>query len=65
MLKVAYKTEAIIVAKRYNNICEGLDHENQVGFRPGRGCSDGAFNLRTAIRKRREDGLETRVFFWT
>ena len=63
MLEVAYKLVAIIVADRCNTISKDLDHENQVGFRPGRGCSDGVFNLRTAIRKRREHGLETWVFF--
>ena len=63
MLEVAYKVVAIILANRCYKICEGLDHENQVGFRPGRGCSDGIFNLRMAIKKRREHGCETWVFF--
>jgi hypothetical protein len=63
MLEVAYKIMAIIAAERLYVICESLDHESQVGFRPGRGCSDGAFNLRMAVRKRREHGLETWVLY--
>jgi hypothetical protein len=63
MLEVAYKVIAIITAERCYQICERIEHENQVGFRPKRGCSDGIFNLRMAIKKRREHGCETWVFF--
>ena len=63
MLEVAYKLVAIVLSHRLYQICERLDHENQVGFRPKRGCSDGIFNLRMAIKKRREHGCETWIFF--
>ena len=63
MLEVAYKIMAIIASKRLYVIVGLVEHETQVGFRPGRGCSDGAFNLRMAVRKRREHGLETWVLY--
>ena len=63
MLEVAYKIVALIGAARLYLICESIDHENQVGFRPKRGCSDGLFNIRMAIKKRREHGCETWVLF--
>ena len=40
-----------------------MDHEAQCGFRPGRGCADAVFAVKTALRKRREHGLETWVMF--
>jgi hypothetical protein len=63
LLEVAYKIIAIIILARIKPIEEGLDHESQCGFRPGRGCTDAVFNLKQAIRKRREHGLSTWVFF--
>ena len=32
-------------------------------FRPGRGCQDAIFNVKMALKKRREHGLETWVLF--
>ena len=63
LLEVAYKIVAIIILARIKPIEEGLDHESQCGFRPGRGCTDAVFTLKQAIRKRREHGLCTWVFF--
>ena len=63
LLEVAYKIVAIIILARIRPIEEGLDHESQCGFRPGRGCTDAVFTLKQAIRKRREHGLSTWVFF--
>lgn len=64
MLEVAYKIVAIITADRCYWLSENqVDHENQVGFRPGRGCSDATFSVRAAIKKRSEHGLETWAFF--
>ena len=63
LLEVAYKIIAIIILARIKPIEEGLDHESQCGFRPGRGCTDAVFTLKQAIRKRREHGLSTWVFF--
>ena len=42
---------------------EHLDHENQCGFRNGRGCSDGSFTIKALLNKRREHNLETWVLF--
>ena len=63
LLEVAYKIIAIIILARIRPIEESLDHESQCGFRPGRGCTDAVFTLKQVIRKRREHGLSTWVFF--
>ena len=42
---------------------EHLDHENQCGFRNGRGCSDGSFTVKALLSKRREHNRETWVLF--
>ena len=63
MLEVAYKIGANILKSRLVPIQESLDHEAQCGFRPGRGCADAVFTVKTALRKRREHGLETWVMF--
>ena len=43
LLEVAYKIVAIIILSRIQPIEEGLDHESQCGFRPGRGCADAVY----------------------
>ena len=63
LLEIAYKIAANILKKRLIPIEEGLDHETQCGFRPGRGCTDAVFTVKTALKKRREHGLETWVIF--
>ena len=65
LLEAAYKIVASsILHQRLLPIEEGLsDHEAQCGFRPGRGCSDGVFTVKMALRKRREHGLESWVVF--
>ena len=63
LLEVAYKIITIIILARIRPIEESLDHESQCGFRPGRGCTDAVFTLKQVIRKRREHGLTTWVFF--
>ena len=63
LLEVAYKIVAIIILTRIQPIEKGLDHESQCGFRPGRGCTDAVFTLKQALRKRREHGLTSWVFF--
>jgi len=66
MLEVAYKIVAQILLARLKVIKESkehLDHENQCGFRNGRGCSDGSFTIKALLIKRREHDLETWVFF--
>ena len=66
MLEVAYKIVAQILLARLKVIKESkehLDHENQCGFRNGRGCSDGSFTIKALLNKRREHNLETWVLF--
>jgi len=38
---------------------EHVDHEQQCGFRTGRGTCDASFTVKQATKKRREHGLET------
>ena len=59
MLEVAYKISANILKSRLLPIQESLHYEAQCGFRPGRGCAGAVFTVNTALRKRREHGLET------
>ena len=63
LLEAAYKTIAVLLHERLQPIEEGLDHEPQCGFRPGRGCSDATFTVKLAIKRRREHGLETWILF--
>ena len=62
MLEAAYKVVGIILHGRLLPISEGLDHENQCGFRPGRSCTD-IFNIKSALKKRSEHGLIPCVLF--
>lgn len=63
LLEIAYKVVAIIIQTRLSPIVEKLDHEQQCGFRPNRGCVDAVFTIKSALRKRREHGLESWVLF--
>ena len=63
LLEIAYKVMAIILQTRLSPIIEQLDHEQQCGFRPNRGCVDAVFTIKSALRKRREHGLESWVLF--
>ena len=63
LLEVSYKIIAIILHERLRPIQETLDHETQCGFRPDRGCVDAIFSVKIALKKRREHGLESWVFF--
>ena len=63
LLEAAYKIVTIILHERLLPIEEGLDHETQCGFRPGRGCTDGVFTVKLAMKKRREHGLESWILF--
>ena len=59
LLETAYKIIAIILHSRLLPIEESLDHEIQRGSRPGRGCMDSIFTIKTAIKKCIEHGLES------
>ena len=63
LLEVAYKIIAILLHTRLLPIQEGLDHEPQCGFRPERGCIDAIYTVKQALKKRREHGKESWVFF--
>ena len=63
LLEIAYKIIAIIIHKRLQPLIDRLDHENQCGFRKGRGCTDAVFTVKIALMKRREHNLETWVLF--
>ena len=63
LLEVVYKVVGNLLKFRIMPISEKLDHEHeqQCGFRPFRGCMDAVFNLKSAIRKRKEHSMETWV----
>ena len=60
MLEVFYKIVGNIILSRLQPIKEDhLDHENQNGFRPRRGCFDSIFTVKQVMKKRREHSCET------
>ena len=63
LLEITYKIIANILHSRLLPIEEQLDHEQQCGFRPNRGCIDAIFTIKSAIKKRSEHGLESWVLF--
>ena len=66
LLEVAYTIVALIVHMRLKSILESpeqVDHESQCGFRSGRGTCDASYTIRQLIKKRREHGQETWIWF--
>ena len=63
LLETAYKIVSILLLNRLRPISESLDHEQQCGFRPGRGCNDAVFTVKMAMKKRREHSKETWILF--
>lgn len=63
ILKVQYKIIAIILQERLRPIQESLNHESQCSFRPDQGCTDAIFTVKMTLKKRREYGLESWLFF--
>ena len=63
LLEAAYKIVSILLLNRLRPIAESLDHEQQCGFRPGRGCIDAIFTVKMAMKKRREHSKETWILF--
>ena len=63
LLESAYKIVANIIHARLLPIQESLSIEPQCGFRPGRGCMDAIFTMKSAVRKRREHGQESWILF--
>ena len=62
LIEMAYKIIAIILHARLLPIEESLDHETQFGFTPGRGCVNTIFTNKTALKKRRNHGLDSYVW---
>ena len=63
LLEAAYKIVTILLLNRLQPIAEKLDHEQQCGFRPGRGCNDAIFTIKMAMKKRKEHSQETWILF--
>ena len=63
LLEAAYKIVTILLLNRLRPIAETLDHEQQCGFRPRRGCDDAIFTAKMAMKKRREHSQETWILF--
>ena len=63
LLEAAYKIVTILLLNRLRPIAEKLDHEQQCGFRPGRGCNDAIFTIKMAMKKRKEHSQETWILF--
>jgi len=65
LLESAYKIIAIILHISDSlSIVNDFDHEPQCGFCTGRGCIDGIFTIKMALKKRREHGLEMWILFF-
>ena len=64
-LVVQEKLVLTVIGDRLNTVIEslGAEYETQCGFRGNRGCIDAIFNLRLALRKRKEHGHASWVAF--
>lgn len=63
LLDVASKILSTILDARMTIVQRDNGLEEQTGFRPNRGTTDGSFNLIQALLKRKEHGLDTWVLF--
>ena len=63
LLEAAYKIITILLLNRLQPISESIDHEQQCGFRPGRGCNDAVYTVKMVMKKRREHSQETWILF--
>ena len=63
ILDAASKVVGSILAARLTNLLTEIGLEEQNGFTPRRGCTDGNFTLRVLLQKRREHGLSTWVVY--
>ena len=63
LLDAASKIISMIVNNRLQRLLKEIGIEEQNGFSGGRGCSDGSFCIRQALKKRREHGQESWVLF--
>ena len=58
LIDAASKLLSMIVNDRLQRLLKEVGSEEQNGFTGGRGCSDGSFCIRQALKKRREHGLD-------
>ena len=63
LLDAASKVMSMIINSRLQLLLKEVGIEEQNGFMGGRGCSDGIFCIRQALKKRREHGKESWVLF--
>ena len=63
LLDAASKIISMIINNRLQRLLKEIGIEEQNGFSGGRGCSDGSFCIRQALKKRREHGQESWVLF--
>jgi exonuclease III len=63
LLDAASKVISMVVNSRLQRLLKEVGIEEQNGFMGGRGCADGSFCIRQALKKRREHGLESWVLF--
>ena len=63
LLDIALKLFESIILHRIQPLTDPLLRENQAGFRPGRGCSDQIFSLRSLLSKRQEFQQPTCILF--
>mmetsp|Transcript_19451 Transcript_19451/g.44125 ORF Transcript_19451/g.44125 Transcript_19451/m.44125 type:complete len:139 (+) Transcript_19451:1762-2178(+) len=63
MIDAASRLLSVIVNDRLQRPLKEVGSEEQNGFTGGRGCSEGSFCIRQALKKRREHGLESWVLF--
>ena len=65
LLDAVSKVISMIINDCLQRLLKEVGIEEQNGFCGGRGCSDGNFCIRQALKKRREHGLESWVLFVT
>jgi hypothetical protein len=53
----------LLINSRLQRLLKEIGIEEQNGFSSGRGCADGSFFIRQALKKRREHGQESWVLF--
>jgi hypothetical protein len=63
LLDAASKIISMVINSRLQKLLKEEGMEEQNGFSGGRGCSDGSFCIRQALKKRREHGQESWVLF--
>ena len=63
LLDIASKILSSVIVKRAQVLYEQVGSDEQCGFRSGRGCADGIFNVMMALQKRKEHNLDSFVLF--